>query len=339
MTVYYLLISKFNHRKLFRFTGNLKEINMKKANPIISVISVIFFLFSWGLNSAQTTSKSAQTQTKSTQTVTKSVQTKPKTTQTVPKSTQSVQTKPKSTQTTAKPAQTKPKSTQTTAKPAQTKPKSTQTTTKPAQTKPKPVQKSSKPLPAAKPKDTGTVKIGTQIWSVANLNVSTFRNGDTIPEAKTNKEWVAAGESGKPAWCYYNNDPANGPKYGKLYNWYAVNDPRGLAPAGWSLPGDGDWKTLMYYLGGPDASGIKMKNTTGWIDGNIGTNESGFTGLSGGYRVENGIFLNLGSIGTWWSTTESKASSAIDFYLSLSGSLKSSNNPKQRGESVRCIKN
>jgi len=284
---------------------------MKKANPIISVISVIFFLFSWGLNSAQTTSKSAQTQTKSTQTGTKSVQTKPKTTQTVPKSTQSVQTKPKS----------------------------TQTTVKHAQTKPKPVQKSSKPLPAAKPKDTGTVKIGTQIWSVTNLNVSTFRNGDTIPEAKTNKEWVAAGESGKPAWCYYNNDPVNGPKYGKLYNWYAVNDPRGLAPAGWSLPGDGDWKTLMYYLGGPDASGIKMKNTTGWIDGNIGTNESGFTGLSGGYRVENGIFLNLGSIGTWWSTTESKASSAIDFYLSLSGSLKSSNNPKQRGESVRCIKN
>ena len=298
---------------------------MKKANPIITVTAVILFLFSWGLNSAQTTSKSAQTQTKSTQTTTKPAQTQTKSGQTV---TKSVQTKPKTTQTV-------PKSTQS----VQTKPKSTQTTTKPAQTKSKPVQKSSKPLPAAKPKDPGAIQIGAQTWAVANLNVSTFRNGDTIPEATTNKEWVTAGESGKPAWCYYNNNPANGPKYGKLYNWYAVNDPRGLAPSGWSLPGDGDWKTLMYYLGGPDASGTKMKNTTGWIDGNIGTNDSGFTGLSGGYRVENGIFLNLGSIGTWWSTTESKASSAIDFYLSLSGSLKSSINSKQRGESVRCIKN
>lgn len=298
---------------------------MKKANQIITLTVVILFLFSWGLNSAQTTSKSGQTQTKSTQTTSKPAQTQTKSGQTV---TKSVQTKPKTTQTV-------PKSTQS----VQTKPKSTQTTTKPAQTKSKPVQKSSKPLPAAKPKDPGAIQIGAQTWAVANLNVSTFRNGDTIPEAKTNKEWVTAGESGKPAWCYYNNDPANGTKYGKLYNWYAVNDPRGLAPAGWSLSGDGDWTKLMYYLGGPEASGRKMKNTTGWIDGNIGTNESGFTGLSGGYRVENGIFLNLGSIGTWWSTTESKASSAIDFYLSLSGSLKSSINPKQRGESVRCIKN
>jgi uncharacterized protein (TIGR02145 family) len=290
---------------------------MKKVNPIIAVTAVILTLFSWGLISARTTSKSvptqtkpAQTQTKSSQTVTKPVQTKPKTNQTAPKSTPKVQTKPKS----------------------------TQTTTKPAQAKSGPVQKSSKPVPAAKPKEEGTVKIGTQSWAVANLNVITFLNGDTIPEARTNKEWVAAGESGKPAWCYYNNDPANGPKFGKLYNWYAVNDPRGLAPAGWSLPGDRDWTALMYYLGGPEASGRKLKNTTGWIDGNIGTNESGFTGLSAGYRVENGTFLNLGSIGTFWSTTESKASTAIDFYLSLGGSLKSSSNPKQRGESVRCIR-
>ncbi len=298
---------------------------MKKANPIITVIAVIVILFPRGLSCAQTTSKSVQTQTKSTQTVSKPAQTQTKSTQT---GTKPVQTKPKTTQTV-------PKSTQS----VQTKSKSTQTTKKPVQTKSKTVQTNSKPAPVNKVKDAGAITIGTQIWAVANLNVSTFRNGDTIPEAKTNKEWVAAGESGKPAWCYYNNDPANGPKYGKLYNWYAVNDPRGLAPAGWSLPGDGDWTKLMYYLGGPEASGRKMKNTTGWIDGNIGTNDSGFTGLSGGYRVENGIFLNLGSIGTWWSTTESKSSSAIDFYLSLSGSLGRTGNPRQRGESVRCIKN
>jgi uncharacterized protein (TIGR02145 family) len=267
---------------------------MEKANPIITITAVFVFIFSCGLNSAQTTSKSTQTQTKSTQTNTKSVQTKPK----------SVQTGSKSTQ-----------------------------------TKSKTVQKSIKPEAAKKSIDAGVVKIGTQGWSVANLNVSTFRNGDTIPEAKTNKEWVTAGETGKPAWCYYNNDPANGLKFGKLYNWYAVNDSRGLAPAGWTLATDADWAKLMYYLGGPGAAGNKMKNSTGWIDGNIGTNESGFTGLPGGYRVENGTFLNIGSIGTWWSSTESKSTSAVDFYLSLNGSLGRSNNPKQRGESIRCIRN
>ena len=242
-------------------------------------------------------------------------------------------------QTTSKSAQTQTKSTQTTSKPAQTKPKSTQTVPKTTQTKPKPVPKSSTPAPADKTKDAGTVRIGTQTWAVANLNVTTFRNGDTIPEAKTNKDWVAAGESGKPAWCYYNNEPANGKKYGKLYNWYAVNDPRGLAPAGWTLPGDADWGKLAYSLGGQSAAGNKLKSTSGWIDGNIGNNDSGFTGFAGGYRVENGSFLNIGSIGTWWSSTESKASSGIDFYLSLGGSLGRSSSPKQRGESVRCLRN
>jgi uncharacterized protein (TIGR02145 family) len=82
------------------------------------------------------------------------------------------------------------------------------------------------------------IKIGTQIWATRNLDASTFRNGDTIPEAKTDEEWKAAGNDKKPAWCYYNNDPANGKKYGKLYNYYAVKDKRGLAPEGWHIPSD-----------------------------------------------------------------------------------------------------
>jgi uncharacterized protein (TIGR02145 family) len=278
---------------------------MEKTKKITTITGVFILLFSYGILSANTSS--------------------PNRSNSEPEVLKSFQTQTKSTQTTTKSVQTK------------TKPK--QSTTKSAQTKSKTTPKSSKTEPVKKVREPGTLIIGTQIWAEANLNVNTFRNGDTIPEAKTNKEWVAAGDAGKPAWCYYNNDPANGPKYGKLYNWYAVNDPRGLAPAGWSLPGDADWTKLMYYLGGPDASGRKMKNTTGWIDGNIGTNESGFTGLSGGYRVENGTFLNLGSIGTWWSSTESKSSSAIDFYLSLSGSLGRSGSPRQRGESIRCLRN
>jgi uncharacterized protein (TIGR02145 family) len=233
-------------------------------------------------------------------------------------------------------AQAQTKTTPTTKKTTQTKPKSTQTT-KPAQTKPKTATKSTTSEPVKK-KDAGTVTIGSQIWAVANLNVSIFRNGDSIPEARTNTEWVTAGESGKPAWCYYNNDTTNRAKYGKLYNWYAVNDPRGLAPAGWTLSSDADWAELTNYLKGQKVAGNKMKSTSGWSEGYKGTNESGFTGLPGGYRVENGTFLNQGSIGTWWSSTESNSRNAVDHYLSQSSSINRSSNPKQRGESVRCIK-
>ena len=243
-----------------------------------------------------------------------------------------------SAQTTSKSSQTQTKTPQTTTKSTQTTKKSTQTTKKSAQTKPKSTQKSTVSEPVKKPKDSGSVTIGTQTWAVANLSVTTFQNGDSIPEAKTNKEWVAAGEAGKPAWCYYNNDPKSGLKYGKLYNWFAVNDPRELAPAGWKLASDADWVQLVNSVGGQSLAGTRMKTTSGWSEGNNGTNESGFTGLPAGYRVENGTFVNLGSIGTWWSSTESKTFEAIDFYLALSGSLSRGSTPKQRGESVRCIR-
>jgi uncharacterized protein (TIGR02145 family) len=239
----------------------------------------------------------------------------------------------KTTQTTTKSVQTKTKTVQPAKKTVQTK---TKTGTK-SQTKSKPTQKSIKAEPV-KIKDASVVSIGVQRWAIANLNVSTFRNGDTIPEAKTNKEWVAAGQSEKPAWCYYNNDPKIGLKYGKLYNWYALNDPRGLAPEGWSLATDADWAQLSNSLGGQGSSGRKLKSTTGWNEGDNGTNESGFNGYPGGYRVENGSFQNIGSIGTWWSSTENKATSAFDHYLALGSALNMGNNVKQRGESVRCIK-
>jgi uncharacterized protein (TIGR02145 family) len=93
-----------------------------------------------------------------------------------------------------------------------------------------------------------TVIIGTQVWATKNLDVSTFRNGDPIPQAKSDAEWVAAGENYQPAWCYYDNDPKNGTKYGKLYNWFAVRDARGLAPAGWHVPTDEEWTILPYYV-------------------------------------------------------------------------------------------
>jgi len=88
------------------------------------------------------------------------------------------------------------------------------------------------------------IKIGDQIWADRNLNVNHFRNGEPIPQAISNEEWIEAGDNKQPAWCHYDNDPENGKKYGKLYNWYAVNDPRGLAPEGWEVPTDDEWKIL-----------------------------------------------------------------------------------------------
>jgi uncharacterized protein (TIGR02145 family) len=109
-----------------------------------------------------------------------------------------------------------------------------------------------------------TVTIGTQVWTTKNLDVSTFRNGDVIPQASTDEAWEAAGENKQPAWCYYDNDPKNGTKYGKLYNWYAVNDPRGLAPEGYHIPTDAEWTVLTDYLGGERSESKKMKSTSGW---------------------------------------------------------------------------
>jgi uncharacterized protein (TIGR02145 family) len=127
-------------------------------------------------------------------------------------------------------------------------------------------------------------------------------------------------------------------KYGKLYNWYAVNDPRELAPVGWTLSSADDWAKLINYLGGQGVAGSKMKSINGWNEGNNGTNESGFTGFPGGYRVENGTFLNLGSIGIWWSSTENNAHIAIDHYLAQNSSAGRSSSPKQRGEAIRCLR-
>ena len=114
------------------------------------------------------------------------------------------------------------------------------------------------------------VKIGTQTWMGQNLNVDRFRNGDPIPEAKTNEEWQKAIENKQPAWCYYGNSVANGVKYGKLYNWFAVNDPRGLAPAGWHVPTKDEWFILINYLGGYKIAGTKLKSTSGYISYSTG---------------------------------------------------------------------
>ncbi len=96
--------------------------------------------------------------------------------------------------------------------------------------------------------DIASIKIGPQVRTVKNLDGNTYRNGDTIPEIESQKEFYQAGLNGKSAWCYYNGDSSNRKKYGKLYNWYAIHDSRGLAPKGWHIPTDEEWTILAGYL-------------------------------------------------------------------------------------------
>jgi len=184
-----------------------------------------------------------------------------------------------------------------------------------------------------------TVTIGTQVWMTKNLDVSTFRNGDPIPEAKTSDEWQEAGGYEQPAWCYYDNDTANGAKYGKLYNWYAVNDPRGLAPAGWHVPSYAEWTKLTDFLGGEGVAGTKMKSTSGWAKNGNGTNKSGFSGLPGGYRLNDGTFGSIGDTGDWWGTGETYRSGRLKLgYFSGAVDWGENMKVKEKGYSVRCLK-
>jgi uncharacterized protein (TIGR02145 family) len=170
-----------------------------------------------------------------------------------------------------------------------------------------------------------------------NLNVDKFRNGDLIPEAKTDAEWKRAGENKQPAWCYYDNNPENGTKYGKLYNWYAVSDSRGLAPTGWHIPTNGEWTILSNFLGGIEIAGEKMKTDSGWTKNNNGTNASGFSGLPGGYHNEFGQFGNAGYWGYWWSNSEYETGLIGNLALGH-GSIYRSESSKGSGISVRCVK-
>jgi uncharacterized protein (TIGR02145 family) len=199
--------------------------------------------------------------------------------------------------------------------------------------------------------DFETVLIGNQEWASKNLNVSKYKNGDIIPEVKDLNEWSNL-KTG--AWCYYNNDPVNGAIYGKLYNWYAVNDPRGLAPDGFHIPTRIEWLELAHELGGKYIAGKKMKNTKGWglwkkngkkpvfeeIINEDTTNETGFSALPGGYRLELGWHFGLsGENGFWWSTSKYSDSEAFYFYLDLKyNELNEGNKPLKSGLSVRCIR-
>ena len=108
--------------------------------------------------------------------------------------------------------------------------------------------------------------IGDQEWTRFNLSVTHFRNGEEIPHVTNEDEWTKASEEGLPAWCHFGNDETNDEAYGKLYNWYAVSDPRGLAPEGWRIPSENEWLHLSELLGGDEEAAHEMRSEHGWND-------------------------------------------------------------------------
>jgi uncharacterized protein (TIGR02145 family) len=184
-----------------------------------------------------------------------------------------------------------------------------------------------------------TVIIGTQEWMVENLNVEHYRNGDPIPQVQDADEWAGLKTGG---WCYYENKLSNGKTYGKMYNWYAVTDPRGFTPEGCHIPSEVEWKQLLDFLGGAKVAGAKLKATTLWTSikqNDEVTNESGFTALPSGKRFKKGSFDNLGKWACFWSSTEVDSGNAISRYLSYGDFIVYRfEDSKSFGFSVRCVK-
>jgi uncharacterized protein (TIGR02145 family) len=183
-----------------------------------------------------------------------------------------------------------------------------------------------------------TVMIGTQTWMAENLKTTKYNDNTSIPLVTDNSEW---NNLNSPGYCWYNNDALTYKSdYGALYNWYTVATMK-LCPSGWHVPTDDQWLILETYLGGESVAGDKLKETgqTHWIISNAGvTNETGFTALPGGGRVD-GAFTSIGLAGAWWTSTAYDTQNALCYELDADiVELLSGNLSKRLGFSVRCIK-
>ena len=200
-----------------------------------------------------------------------------------------------------------------------------------------------------------TVLIGDQCWFAENLRTTVYGNGDAIPTSLTDGEWGsttsgATAVYGEGSSTCYNNSPdidacdeaQSLSEYGRLYNWYAVDDARGLCPSGWHVPTDGEWTGLEDFItsqGFSGTEGTALKSTYGWYDGGNGTDDFGFSALPGGYRGSgNGTFIGAGDDGNWWSSSPGGGSA---WYRSLSSYnpviVRNLFNPRV-GFSVRCLR-
>ena len=201
-----------------------------------------------------------------------------------------------------------------------------------------------------------TVLIGDQCWFAENLRTTLYANGDQIPAGLTEGEWTSttAGATavyGEGTSTCYNYSPdidacdegQSLVAYGRLYNWYAVDDARGLCPSGWHVPTDGEWTELEDYItsqGFAGTEGMALKSTSGWYDGGNGTDDYGFSALPGGYRYFfEGTFFSAGDNGYWWSSSPADGGDAWARYLfSYFPDIGRWNNNQRNVFSVRCLR-
>jgi len=202
------------------------------------------------------------------------------------------------------------------------------------------------------------VQIGSQLWMAENLKVTHYRNGDEIPTGYSSFEWSELNETETGAYAVYDDDEGSADTYGYLYNWYAVDDDRGICPEGWNVPTDDEVKELEMYLGmneeeasstgwrGTNEGSKLVGETDLWPDGNLINNlgydeESGFDFLPSGYRYyNNGNFDHVGISGFFWSSTEYNNDNAWYRLLvySNSGIGRGFEDNKRNGFSIRCVK-
>lgn len=185
----------------------------------------------------------------------------------------------------------------------------------------------------------GSVILEGDEWTTKNLSVTKYRNGDVIPQVQDATQWANLTTG---AWCYYAYQTANGTAYGKLYNWFAVNDPRGIAPTGWHVATNTEWTSLIEYLGGSEAAGGLMKETgtTHWQNPNTGAvNSSGLTALPGGYCLADGTFSSIRTTGYWWTSDSYNPTSAWCASLFYdTAAVNKAPIDKNQGFSVRIVK-
>ncbi len=181
-----------------------------------------------------------------------------------------------------------------------------------------------------------SIIINGQEWMQQNLAVTKYRNGEPIPTGLDDATWSSI-TSG--AYAIYNNDAINNTLYGKLYNWYAVNDSRGLCPTGWHVPSDFEWTTLESNLGGNSIAGVKLKATDIWLQPPGGNNISGWTAFPSGYRYVLGWYSGIGNFGFWWSDTAFDTNSAwCRSMYDIQINVERGNEQKKLGFSVRCVR-
>jgi uncharacterized protein (TIGR02145 family) len=204
-----------------------------------------------------------------------------------------------------------------------------------------PDTKDKKPLPVVDAGDTTTIEIARMRWTAKNLDLSTFRNGDPIPLAKNDAEWLAATKTGQPISRYLNDSKENGKTFGRLYNWYAVNDPRGLAPKGFHIPSFDEWDNMISRLGDRTTLAGRLKSKNGWREKELpGTDIYGFDARPGGNAMSGGGFAGAGGVADFWTATarDERTAWCVSFYGHKQSFDRIDPYPKTAGQYVRCVK-